>query len=452
MDNSQLKMPPHSLDAEQSVIGAVLIDNQALDIIYNLKPSQFYSHNHSIIYQAICDLSQEQREIDVLTLAERIDQKGKLAEIGGIAYLGGIVQNTASASNVKRYAEIVAEKAIMRALIHATTEIQNDIYNFGEVSGKLERAQHAIMAITETIHNTEPQFVGDLIDGRLERYEQVMEGSVKTIGTGLRDLDGKIGGGLEAGQLVIVAARPAMGKTALAVQFAQHIQNKDAAALVFTCEMTNAQIVDRLISSIAKLPSDKLRNGEFTDDDLNRLTHGAGTVKGLNMLVDDKSHTLNSIASKARSCKRKHGLSVIVVDYLQLLEGIGDIREQQIASISRGLKKLAIELSIPVIALSQLNRKLEDRGDKRPMMSDLRESGAIEQDADIIMFIYRDEVYNSNTIDKGTAEIIIAKNRNGETGRLRTIFQGEFTRFYDFEGVHFMPKIEEKKTYKRGFD
>lgn len=444
-------MENFNLNAEQNIIGGIIMDNNAFDLIHDLEASSFYHSSHADIYRSITEMMQDHKAIDVLTLAEHLEQKGKLKDIGGLSYIGGLVQSTASTANIKRYAEMVTENAWLRALMKAVNDIQQDINNPGSVASKLERAQHAVMAITENVKTGDPQFVGDLIMGRLDRYEAVMEGNVKTIGTGLRDLDAKIGGGLESGALVIIGARPAMGKTALAVQMAQHIQNRDGAALVFSCEMTNAQIVDRLISSIAKLPSDKLRSGNFNDDDLNRLTHGAATVKSLNLLVDDKSHTMNSIASKARSVKRKHGLSVVVVDYLQLLEGIGDIREQQIAAISRGLKKLAIELQIPVIALSQLSRKLEERSDKRPQMSDLRESGAIEQDADLILFIYRDEVYNSDTIDKGTAEIIIGKNRNGDTGRLRTVFEGQYTTFLDYDGIHFQEKAPEQSR-KRGFN
>jgi replicative DNA helicase len=222
--------------------------------------------------------------------------------------------------------------------------------------------------------------------------------------------------------------------------------------LIFTCEMPNAQIVDRLISSHSKISSDKLRSGAFTDDDLSALMVGSQKVKALNLLVDDKAFTINSIASKARTVKRKHGLSVIVVDYIQLLEGTGESREQVVATISRGLKKLAIELDVPVIALSQLNRKLEERSNKRPVMSDMRESGAIEQDADVILGLYQDEKYNPDSMDKGTAELEILKNRSGATGRVRLTFMGESVRFGDFSGEHFAQNITPIKKYNRGFD
>ncbi len=441
-----------NINAEQSVLGSIIQDNSSFDLIHSLQASAFYDGVNADIFRAITSMMAEQKPIDVLTIAEFLDSKGKLSSVGGLSYIGSLAQSIGTSANIKRYAEMVQEKATLRNLMAAINSIQQDINNPGDIAVKLERAQSAIMAITETTQTSDPQFVGDILPGRFERYDALMQGEIKTIGTGLIDLDGKIGGGLESGALIIIAARPAMGKSALAVQIAEHISNSNGAAIIFTCEMPNAQIVDRLVSSHSRISSDKLRSGKFTDDDLTRLTVGSQKVKALNVLVDDKAFTINSIASKARTVKRKYGLNIIVVDYIQLLDGMGDNREQQVASISRGLKKLAIELDVPVIALSQLNRGLEQRSNKRPVMSDMRESGAIEQDADLILALYQDEKYNPDSLDKGTAELEILKNRSGATGRIRMTFIGEITRFGDYSGEHFTAKVEESKSWKRGFN
>lgn len=452
MMNNDFKLQAYSIEAEQAVIGSLLFDNDAYDQIHSLQASAFYQHGHLEMFRSISEMMQERKPIDIVTLAEHLDKRGKLNEIGGISYLTEIVQSRPTSANIKRYAEIVQEKATLRALQSAINTIQQDIYSYGEISQKLERAQGVIMAITEHTQSSEPQFVGDLMPARMERYDAIFSGEIKQIGTGLIDLDTKIGGGLEGGQLVVIAARPAMGKSALAVQLAENIQDKDGAAIIFSCEMPNAQIVDRIISAQARIPSDRLRSGKFTEKDFDGMVASIPKLKNMNLLVDDKAFTINAIASKSRTIKRKYGLSLIVIDYLQLLDGIGETREQQISSISRGLKKLAIELDVPVVALSQLNRGLEQRANKRPVMSDIRESGAIEQDADLIFGIYRDEEYNPDTTDKGTAELLILKNRSGATGRIRLTYIGEFTRFENFEGVHFSEPKKEAVRYRKGFE
>lgn len=441
-----------NIQAEQSVIGAIIQNNESFDLIHSLKSTAFYVSANAEIFRAITEMMQERKPVDTLTLAEFLESKGKLKQVGGLAYIGSTAQQSAGSANIKRYAEIVQEKATLRALLAVVNAIQIDVNNPGDVAAKLERAQSQIMAITETNQTSEPQFVGDLLLNRYEHFDNLYMGNVQTIGTGLVDLDSKLGGGFEAGQMIVIAARPAMGKSALAVQLAEHIQTKEAAGLIFSCEMPNAQIVDRIISAHAKVASDTLRSGKFQDEDWEKLTASIPKIQAMNLLVDDKAFTVNAIASKARSVKRKHGLSVIVVDYIQLLEGIGDVREQQVASISRGLKKLAIELSVPVIALTQLNRGVEARTNRRPLMSDIRESGAIEQDADVIIAVYRDEEYNPDTTDKGTAELLILKNRAGKTSKLRTTFVGEITRFENFYGMHFETKPVETKRYSRGFN
>lgn len=434
--------------AEQAVIGALLTQPDAMDNIHWLQPQAFHFANNRAIYRAIASMISLGKAVDIVTVAEVLENEGVLEMAGGIAYIGSLAQLTSTA-NLKRYAEIVQERATLRSLLAAVNQIQDDIQSPGDIKAKLERAQSAVMAITETSQTSEPVFVGDLVPSRMERFDQLMQGEIKNAGTGFTDLDEILGGGLEVGTLNIVAARPSMGKTALAVQLAEHIQKPDAAALVFTCEMANGQIVDRLISGLSRVSSDKLRTGHMQDEDWTRLTAVIPKVQKLNMLVDDKTFNINGLRAKARTIKRKYGLSVIVVDYIQLLNGDGDNREQQVSSISRGLKAVAKELEVPVIALSQLSREVEKRANKQPVMSDLRESGAIEQDADTIMFIYRDEYYNTDSIYKGIAEIIIGKNRNGATGKVNLYFDKEHTRFGNFVGS--MPEPRQQSR-SRGFD
>lgn len=447
-----LKLPPHNIKAEQSVIGGLLLDNDAFDKIHTLKPASFYQHDHAEIYRVISEMMLERKQVDIVTLAERLEAVGKLIEVGGIGYLGALAQNTPSAANIKRYAEIVQEKATLRNLIVIASKIQEEAYGLSDTNLILDRAQASIMAISENNQTSEPKQVATLLAERFNHFDDLYMGKLKLTGTGLADLDSKLGGGFKGGQLIVIAARPAMGKSALAVQLAEHMQTKEKAGLIFSCEMPNAQIVDRIISAQARVPSDVFQSGKFHDDDWDKLTSSIPKIEMMNLLVDDKAFTVNEIASKARNIKRKFGLGVIVIDYIQLLEGVGDIREQQVASISRGLKHLAIELDVPIIALTQLNRGVEARQNKRPVMSDIRESGAIEQDADVIIAIYRDEEYNPDTSDKGTAELLILKNRSGKTTRLRTTFIGEYTRFENFEGIHFAPQTTEAVRYRKGFN
>lgn len=451
MEN-ELMVPPSNIQAEMSLLGCLLRSNQAFDHIYDIKPDAFYKTTNGKIYKAISELISNNEPADVLTVAEKLDSDGHLDAVGGIAYLGELPSSQGVDANIKQYADSVRDKYMLRQLILALNELTQDAYSPGEVDKKLDRAQSRIMAITERTQTNDPKFIRDLLPERVERIDRLYMGEEKSIGTGLVDLDEKLGGGFLGGQLIIVAGRPAMGKSALAVQLARHIQTGGEAGLIFSCEMSNGEIVDRLIASQAKIDSQKMRTGQFQDEDFDRLTASIGALQNVNLLVDDTSFTINAITAKARSVKRKYGLSVIVIDYLQLLEADGDTRERQIANISRNLKILAKELNVPVIALSQLNRKVDERKPPRPFMSDIRESGAVEQDADVIIFVYREEEYYPDTPNKGIAELIIGKQRAGSTGTVRTTFIGSQTKFENYTGGYQEYSEQPKFKAPKGFN
>jgi replicative DNA helicase len=449
-------MELHSQSAEQAVLGGLMIHPDAIDRIYWLDANAFYTAAHRNIYRAIRMLLDDNKAVDIVSVAEMLDKAGKLQEAGGMLYLGELLQQTPGVANIKSYAEMVQERATLRQLAGAVSEIQEDIGSPGDVQQKLERAQAAVMAISEKAQTDEPSFVGDLLLERMDRFEKMQTGEIKLIQTTLKDLDAALGGGLERGNLIVLAARPSMGKTALAVQVAEAIAEDDeveGAALVFSCEMTRGQLTDRMICGNARVTMDQMKSGQLDDDEWARVSVVIGKLKSRQLMIDDRAITLAAMRAKARTVKRKYGLSCIVVDYLQLMEHLADGREQQIAAISRGLKALAKEMDVPLIALSQLSRKVEDRTNKRPVMSDLRESGAIEQDADVIMFIYRDEYYNPDTSWKGVAEVIIAKNRNGPAGKSVPLhFEGAFTRFGNFIGDLPQQSAPVKQRRNSGFD
>lgn len=437
-------------NAEQSVLGALMKQPDAFDQIHWLQPEMFYDFNHRHIFICLKTMIHDNHPVDIITVAECLESSKKLSAVGGLAYISELVTNSTGTANIKRYAEIIQEKFINRSLIAVVEEIRVNIHSAGDIYEKLNHAQSSILSITEQSNTSEPQFIGDLLSGRLDRIDEAFMGAAKLTKTGLIDLDRQLGGGFENGSLVIIAARPSMGKSSLAIQLAEHIQNSEAAVLIFTIEMVNGQVIDRLISTKSKISSDKLRTGKLDDDDWNKLTNSMPHLKSLNILLDDKTHTLNGMKAKARSVKRKYGLSCVIVDYIGLMIEDGDTREQQLSNISRGLKALAKELDIQVIALSQLNRSLEQRTNKRPIMSDLRDSGAIEQDADMIIFIYRDEYYNPDSPHVGIAELNLAKNRNGATGTVMTVFDKVHTQFLDFAGT--LPEPRQIKQIRRGFN
>ncbi len=438
----QLKLPPHSIEAEQSVLGGLLIDNGAFDKIADIvSDSDFYRDDHRRIFRHIARLVEKGRPADVITVDEAIKSSEDKDKVGGLAYLAALTGNTPSAHNIRRYAEIVRERAIMRKLVEVGTSIADTALNpMGKEVGQiLDEAESRVFEIAEAGARGRQGFIEiqPLLTQVMERidmlYHRDNPSDITGVPTGYTDLDSRTSG-LQPGDLVIVAGRPSMGKTALALNMAEHVavENRLPVA-VFSMEMAGTQLAMRMLGSIGRLDQHKLRTGKLSDEDWNRLTTAVGKLHDAPIHIDE-TPALNALELRARARRlhRQYGtLGLIVVDYLQLMEAStqGENRATEISEISRSLKSLAKELKVPVVALSQLNRSLEQRPNKRPVMSDLRESGAIEQDADLILFIYRDEVYNPDTPDKGIAEIIIGKQRNGPIGTVKLTFLGEYTRF-----------------------
>ena len=440
-----IKLPPHSVEGEQSVLGGLLLDNSAWERIADLLgESDFYRADHRLIYRHISKLVEASRPADVITVSESMESTRELENVGGLAYLGALAQNTPSSANIRRYAEIVRERAIMRKLAETATEIADSAYNpMGrEAPQLLDEAESRIFSISEEGSRGRQGFLDmpPLLTQVVERidllYNRDNPSDVTGVPTGFTDLD-RMTSGLQPGDLVIVAGRPSMGKTALALNIAEHVALEAGLPVgVFSMEMSATQLVMRMLGAVGKLDQHKVRTGRLADEDWRRLTDAVGKLNEAPIQIDETA-ALNALELRARA-RRLHRhfgkLGLIVVDYLQLMSAAssGENRATEISEISRSLKALAKELNVPVMALSQLNRSLEQRPNKRPVMSDLRESGAIEQDADVILFIYRDEVYNPDTPDKGRAEVIIGKQRNGPIGTVMLTFQGEFTRFANF--------------------
>ena len=437
-----LKLPPHSIEAEQAVIGGLLLDNRAWEKIADrIHEKDFYRHDHRMIFRAIGALERKTQPFDVVTLSELLAQNEELEEAGGLAYLGRLAKDTPSAANIVAYADIVRERSVLRQLIAVGTDIADSGFRpeGRETTELLEHAEKSVFAIAEqkVRGQTGLRAISQVLSKTVEQIDHLFEtkGAVSGVASGFADLD-KMTTGFQPGDLVIVAGRPAMGKTTFAMNVAETaaISGKLPVA-VFSMEMPGEQLAMRLISSLGRIDQHHIRTGELTDEDWPRITSSISMLSETKLFIDDTpAMSPSEVRTRARRIKREHGLGLVIIDYLQLMQVAGgsENRATEISEISRGLKALAKELGIPVIALSQLNRGLEQRPDKRPVMSDLRESGAIEQDADIILFVYRDEVYNEDSPDKGMAEIIIGKQRNGPIGKVRLAFRGKYTRFDDF--------------------
>ena len=442
-----LKLPPHSLEAEQSVLGGLLIDNGAWDkIIDILKESDIYREDHRLIFRHIGQLISASKPADVITVFESLKSGNKADDIGGLEYLNALAQNVPSAANIRRYAELVRDRGILRKLIGVTEEISSAAFNTQgkPVSEVLDEAEAKVFSIAEEGSRGTQGFadIQSLLTQAVERIDELYSrdghSEVTGIPTGFTDLD-RMTSGLQEGDLVIVAGRPSMGKTAFSINIGEHVAMETGMpVLVFSMEMGGAQLAMRMLGSVGRLDQNRLRTGRLNNEDWPRLTHAIQKLNDTQIYIDETpALTPVELRARARRQARTCGkLGLIVVDYLQLMSSNsqGENRATEIAEISRNLKGLAKELNCPVIALSQLNRSLEQRPNKRPIMSDLRESGAIEQDADLILFIYRDEVYNPDSADLGTAEIIVGKQRNGPIGHCRLTFLGQFTKFENFAG------------------
>lgn len=439
---ARLRVPPNSNEAEQSVLGGLLLDNLAWDRAADLlSESDFYRHEHRLIYAAVGALVGASKPADVITVFEQLQSQGKAADCGGLAYLNALAQSVPSAANMRRYAEIVRERAILRKLIAASDEIATTAFNTQgrAVSQILDEAEGRIFKIGEEGSRNRQGFQGidKLVVELLDRVNELHENGAEDV-TGVRsgfyDLD-RMTAGLQKGDLIVLAARPSMGKTAFALNIAEHVAvSEELPVLVFSMEMGAAQLALRMVGSLGRIDQSGLRTGRLKNEEWERLAEAVDRLGRVQLFIDETPALSSAeLRARARRMARQFGqLGLIVVDYLQLMSGSSSSEENratEIGEISRGMKALAKELQCPVIALSQLNRSVESRNDKRPMMSDLRESGAIEQDADVIMFIYRDEYYNKDTKEPGVAEIIIAKQRNGPVGTLKLTFLKPLTRF-----------------------
>lgn len=433
-------MPPQNIEAEQSVLGAILLDNDALNkTLEILSLEDFYREAHRKIFRRMCDLSEKNEAIDLITMTELLKKNNEIESIGGVSYMASLVNVVPTSSNIRYHSRIVREKAAMRNLINAATEIISQVYESKQdVDEILDTSESMIFEISEK--RVKPSFVTikEIVKDSFEMIEKLYEKKELITGlpTGFIDLDEKTSG-LQKGDLIVVAGRPSMGKTALCLNIAEHvgIEMKEPVA-IFSLEMSKEQLVLRMLCSEAEVDSHKLRSGYLGESDWPRLVNAAGSLTEASIFIDDSPViTALEMRAKARRLKAEHGLSLVIVDYLQLMRGRGrfERREQEISEISRSLKALAKEIAVPVMALSQLSRAVEQRQDRRPQLSDLRESGAIEQDADVILLLYRDEIYNPDKEDsKGKIEINVGKQRNGPTGIINLTFLSQYTKFKDY--------------------
>lgn len=441
-DTLGLRVPPHSLEAEQSVLGGLMLDNSAWDQVADLvNELDFYRHDHRLIFRAISALADDSDPFDVVTLSEWLDRNGELERIGGLAYVSELAKNTPSAANIAAYAKIVRERGVMRELISVGNSIANSGFNSQgqDAPALLDHAEQLVYNIADQRQRAASGFqpIKNVLAQVMSRIDTLYhsDSAITGVATGFTDLDKKTAG-LQPGDLVIVAGRPSMGKTAFAMNLVEHAAlGEKLAVAVFSMEMPAEQLTMRMMSSLGRIDQHKVRTGKLDDDDWPRLTSALTMLNEAQVFLDDTpALTPSELRARCRRLKREHDVNLVIIDYLQLMHvpGNKENRATEISEISRSLKALAKELSVPVVALSQLNRSLEQRSNKRPMMSDLRESGAIEQDADVILFIYRDEVYDEDSPDKGVAEIIIGKQRNGPIGMVKLTFLNYITKFENF--------------------
>jgi replicative DNA helicase len=448
-----LKVPPHSIEGEQAVLGGLLLSSRAFDQVADIVTEpDFYREDHRLIFRAISELNNRGRPCDAVTVTEWFESRGLVDQIDGGGYISQLASNTPSAANVRAYAEIVRERSILRQLVDVGAEITSGAFaSDGRNSRELlEEAERKVFAIADQDLRTGATFVAiqEAIREAIEKLQELAEheGDITGIPTGFKDFDEKTAG-LQDSDLIIVAGRPSMGKTTLAMNIAENAAIKhEKPVAIFSMEMSAQQLVRRMFSSLGQIDQNKLRSGNLDDLDWPKLTSAMNLLHKSHIFIDETpSLSPAELRARARRLKREHDIGLIVVDYLQLMAvpGTRENRATEIAEISRSLKAIAKELHLPVIALSQLNRALEQRPNKRPVMADLRESGSIEQDADLIVFIYRDEVYNEDSPEKGKAEIIIGKHRNGPTGTVVLTFQGHWLRFLNYAPEHAYPHYGE---------
>lgn len=431
---------PHSVEAEQSVIGSMLMGREAISVASEMLTSEdFYQHQYGVIFDAMTELFNEGKPVDLVTLQNRLREKDVPPEISSMEFVRDLVTAVPTSANIKHYATIVSEKAVLRRLIKLNEEISNECYlNKEPVEVILEDTEKRMFQLLQRRNSGDFVPIRQVVMNSLENIERASKtkGNVTGLATGFTDLDFKTSG-FQRSDLILVAARPSMGKTALVLNIAQYMafkQNKYVA--IFSLEMSKEQLMNRLLSMESKVDSQNMRNGNLQDDDWAKLIESAGLIGDSNLIIDDTPGiSIRELRSKCRKYKLEHGLDIIMIDYLQLMSGSGrgDSRQQEISDISRSLKAIARELNVPVVALSQLSRAVESRTDHRPMLSDLRESGAIEQDADVVMFIYRDDYYNKDSENKGIAEVIIAKQRNGPIGTVNLVWLPDYTKFANLQ-------------------
>ncbi|GMQ63000.1 replicative DNA helicase [Vallitalea sp. AN17-2] len=444
MDAEIKGLPPYSLEAEQSVIGSMILDREAIATgSESLMPDDFYQPDLKVIFEAIIDLYNKNKAVDLVTLENKLKDEGVLDQIGGINYLSKLAVAVPTSAHIKNYAQIVKEKAVLRKLIKTSREIIDESYDGkNKLEDVLTGAEEKIFNIMQDRRTEEFSSIKDLVVPTLNKIETIHknQGKVTGIPTGFIDLDYKTAG-LQPSDLILIAARPSMGKTAIALNMAQHAAIKEnAATAIFSLEMSKEQLVNRLLCSEAMVDAQKVRTGDLEDEDWAKIASGSSVLSNAPIYIDDTPGiTVSEMKAKCRKLKLEKGLDLILIDYLQLMSGNGktESRQQEISEISRSLKALAREMEAPVVALSQLSRACESRADHRPMLSDLRESGAIEQDADVVMFLYRDEYYNPESEAKNQGELIIAKQRNGPTGTIHLVWMGQYTKFASMENKNY---------------
>ncbi|MDI6801342.1 MAG: replicative DNA helicase [Thermodesulfovibrionales bacterium] len=451
LDLSIDRLPPQNIEAEQSVLGAIILDNESLPkALEILTQDDFYKESHRRLYDAIIDLFEKNEPIDIVTLTDHLRKNNELDAVGGISYLSNLANNIPTSANIRYHARIVREKALLRSLIRTATQIVSEVYEESRDADEMvDHAEKLIFDIADKRTKISFSRLKNIIKDTFKMIEHLYnkKEAITGVPSGFKDID-ELTSGFQPCDLIIIGGRPGMGKTAFALNIAQHvaIELKEPVA-VFSLEMAKEQLALRMLCAESMVDSSHVRKGFISKQDWPKLTNAAGRLADAPIFIDDSAAiTVLEVRAKARRLKMEHGgLSLIIVDYLQLMRGRGDFerREQEISEISRSLKALSKELKVPVIALSQLNRAVEQRGDKRPTLADLRESGAIEQDADVIIFLYRDEIYNrNNPSNRGKAEVIIAKQRNGPTDTVKLTYLANYTRFVDFTDVSFNAEEE----------